>query len=388
MTRADSRRFFLKKRSNQIIMRRILNVLMIVAALAVALPISAQEMNDGKKPKKEKKEKVEKVKKDKKDKNGKGDKKDHDCNKCEEGNSADCCQDKGKSDATPDCCQDKGQAAIASDDMTVPFVLDKPILKTDGDSIAYQFGVANSNGLEQYVTNQLGVTPEYFDYFYNGMMARATVDDTDKARIAYLKGLLIGDQIEQMSKGVSKQYYGNDDERMLSKSIITAGIIEGMTGMSSISIQEANTHVREILNDRQKVNTEREKAKADADEKAFLSENAKKPGVVTLPSGLQYKVLVEGNGAIPKATDKVKVNYEGHLIDGTEFDSSYKRKEPTSFNCNQVIKGWTEALCLMPVGSKWELYIPYALAYGERSTGNIPPYSTLTFTVELLSIEK
>ena len=361
---------------------------MIVAALAVALPISAQEMNDGKKPKKEKKEKVEKVKKDKKDKNGKGDKKDHDCNKCEEGNSADCCQDKGKSDATPDCCQDKGQAAIASDDMTVPFVLDKPILKTDGDSIAYQFGVANSNGLEQYVTNQLGVTPEYFDYFYNGMMARATVDDTDKARIAYLKGLLIGDQIEQMSKGVSKQYYGNDDERMLSKSIITAGIIEGMTGMSSISIQEANTHVREILNDRQKVNTEREKAKADADEKAFLSENAKKPGVVTLPSGLQYKVLVEGNGAIPKATDKVKVNYEGHLIDGTEFDSSYKRKEPTSFNCNQVIKGWTEALCLMPVGSKWELYIPYALAYGERSTGNIPPYSTLTFTVELLSIEK
>ena len=120
----------------------------------------------------------------------------------------------------------------------------------------------------------------------------------------------------------------------------------------------------------------------------FLKENGKKKDVVTTKSGLQYKVLVKGEGEIPTATQRVKVNYEGHLIDGTEFDSSYKRNEPTTFACNQVIKGWTEALTLMPVGSKWELYIPQELAYGDRESGKIPPYSTLIFTVELLSIEK
>jgi len=103
---------------------------------------------------------------------------------------------------------------------------------------------------------------------------------------------------------------------------------------------------------------------------------------------LQYKVLVKGEGEVPTATQRVKVNYEGHLIDGTEFDSSYKRNEPTTFACNQVIKGWTEALTMMPVGSKWEVYIPQELAYGDRESGQIPPFSTLIFTVELLSIEK
>jgi FKBP-type peptidyl-prolyl cis-trans isomerase FklB len=118
----------------------------------------------------------------------------------------------------------------------------------------------------------------------------------------------------------------------------------------------------------------------------WLEENKKKDGVITLPSGLQYKVLVKGNGAVPTASQKVKVHYEGHLIDGTEFDSSYKRNQPSTFRCDQVIKGWTEALCKMPVGSKWEIYIPYQLAYGERNTGAIKPYSALIFTVELLDI--
>ena len=116
----------------------------------------------------------------------------------------------------------------------------------------------------------------------------------------------------------------------------------------------------------------------------FLAENAQKEGVVTLPSGLQYKVLRQGTGAIAKNDDEVVVKYEGHLIDGTEFDSSYKRDPQTStFRPNQVIKGWTEALTMMPEGSKWELYIPQNLAYGERQAGKIPPYSTLIFTVEL-----
>ena len=119
----------------------------------------------------------------------------------------------------------------------------------------------------------------------------------------------------------------------------------------------------------------------------FLAENSTKDSVVTLPSGLQYKVLKMGTGAKPKAAQEVTVKYEGRLVDGTVFDSSYTRKDQTSkFRANQVIKGWTEALLLMPVGSKWELYIPYDLAYGERQSGKIPPYSALIFTVELVDI--
>ena len=121
--------------------------------------------------------------------------------------------------------------------------------------------------------------------------------------------------------------------------------------------------------------------------KAFLAENAKKEGVVTLASGLQYEVLKEGNGKKPGATDKVKCHYEGTLIDGTLFDSSIKRGEPAVFGVNQVIKGWVEALQLMTEGSKWRLYIPSELAYGAQGAGEmIPPHSTLIFDVELIEV--
>ncbi|MCQ2331235.1 MAG: FKBP-type peptidyl-prolyl cis-trans isomerase [Paludibacteraceae bacterium] len=120
----------------------------------------------------------------------------------------------------------------------------------------------------------------------------------------------------------------------------------------------------------------------------FLAENAKRPEVKTTASGLQYEVLESTLGQKPKATDKVKVHYEGTLIDGTVFDSSYKRNEPITFGLNQVIKGWTEGLQLMSVGSKYKLYIPYELGYGAQGAGgSIPPYAALIFTVELLGIE-
>ena len=121
----------------------------------------------------------------------------------------------------------------------------------------------------------------------------------------------------------------------------------------------------------------------------FLAANAKKEGVVVLPSGLQYKELVKGTGETPKATDKVLVNYEGRLVDGKVFDASAKHgNKPASFRANQVIQGWTEALTRMPVGSKWELYIPYQLGYGDRDMGEIKPFSALIFTVEVVGIEK
>ncbi|MCQ2138662.1 MAG: FKBP-type peptidyl-prolyl cis-trans isomerase [Bacteroidales bacterium] len=123
------------------------------------------------------------------------------------------------------------------------------------------------------------------------------------------------------------------------------------------------------------------------DGETFLAENAKKEGVVVLPSGLQYKVLTEGKGKKAGATDKVRCDYEGRFINGNVFDSSYKRGVPAEFGVNQVIKGWTEALQLMPEGSKWELYIPYDLAYGETGAqGAIPPFATLIFTVEVIAV--
>ena len=121
--------------------------------------------------------------------------------------------------------------------------------------------------------------------------------------------------------------------------------------------------------------------------KAFLAENAKKEGIITLPSGLQYQVLQEGNGKKPSATDRVKCHYEGTLIDGTLFDSSIKRGQPAVFGVNQVIRGWVEALQLMSEGSKWRLFIPSELGYGAQQAGElIPPHSTLSFEVELIEV--
>ena len=146
---------------------------------------------------------------------------------------------------------------------------------------------------------------------------------------------------------------------------------------------------QQIVNERLTAMQEEAGRAARETGEAFLADNAKKEGVVTTESGLQYKVIVEGKGEKPQATDRVKVNYEGRLVDGTVFDSSAKHGDkPLEFKANQVIKGWTEALTLMPVGSKWELYIPYDLAYGERDSGKIKPFSALIFTVELVEIVK
>ena len=144
-----------------------------------------------------------------------------------------------------------------------------------------------------------------------------------------------------------------------------------------------------FLNDRVAAIHKAKEEKAKAAGKAFLDENAKKEGVVVLPSGLQYKVLKQGKGPVAKADDRVKVKYEGRLIDGTVFDSTDKHGgQPATFAPSQVIKGWTEALTMMPVGSKWQLYIPQELGYGSRPSGMIPAYSTLVFDVEVLGIEE
>ena len=153
---------------------------------------------------------------------------------------------------------------------------------------------------------------------------------------------------------------------------------------TTMSLEEASKHIQAYFNAKQNEMLDINKQKGEE----FLSENKEKENIVTLPSGLQYEVLTKGEGAVPTASDTVRCHYHGTLIDGTVFDSSVQRGEPEVFGVTQVIKGWVEALQLMPVGSKWKLFVPSDMAYGEQGAGNdIQPNSTLVFEVELLGIE-
>lgn len=198
-------------------------------------------------------------------------------------------------------------------------------------------------------------------------------------KVSYALGLGIGRQLAQM--GASE--LNIDDFAAAIKDVIAGNGLK-------VSNREAQTIVQDYFRKQEeKLNAERaEKGKvAKAEGEKYLAENAKKEGVVTLPSGLQYMVLKEGNGKKPKATDQVKCHYEGFLIDGTVFDSSIQRGEPAVFPLNQVIAGWTEGLQLMQEGAKYRFFIPYILGYGEGGAGaSIPPYAALIFDVELLEV--
>lgn len=153
-------------------------------------------------------------------------------------------------------------------------------------------------------------------------------------------------------------------------------------------ISDAGQFFNSYIQNKQLQESQKAKDEALKKEADFFVENGKKAGVITLPNGIQYKVITQGTGDKPTEKDNVEVNYEGKLLDGTVFDSSYDRGEPITFGVTQVIPGWTHILQQMPVGSKWVVYIPQNLAYGDRDMGQIPPYSTLEFTIELLGIEK
>jgi FKBP-type peptidyl-prolyl cis-trans isomerase FklB len=205
-----------------------------------------------------------------------------------------------------------------------------------------------------------------------------TVLKTEKEKVSYIIGVNIGRNLKTQSVDV--------DPDMVSKGMKDVAS-SGKLLMTDEEMKATMTAFQQEMMKKRQEELEKVGGKNKAEGEAFLAANKKKPGVITLPSGLQYKVITKGKGKSPKATDKVTVNYRGTLIDGTEFDSSYKRGEPASFPVNGVIKGWTEALQLMKEGSKWELFIPPDLAYGEKGAGNvIGPNATLIFEVELLSV--
>lgn len=259
----------------------------------------------------------------------------------------------------------------------------KANLKTDVDSLSYAIGMARTEGLDQYLAQQ-GIDSTQMTDFLKGFNEGAS--KIDKKDVAYMAGLQIGQMVsKQWVEGFNQQIFGGDSTQTISRENLLAGFVAGVVGKGIMTKEEAQTFMQTQMDAVKAKAMEKKYADNKAAGEKFLAENKTKEGVVTTPSGLQYKIITKGTGEIPADSSKVKVNYKGTLIDGTEFE----RKEPATFRANQVIKGWTEALTMMPVGSKWELYIPQELAYGARETGGpIKPFSTLIFEVELVGIEK
>ena len=262
----------------------------------------------------------------------------------------------------------------------------KANLKNEVDTLSYMMGVNNTQGLNDFLVGRMGVDLNDMDAFLEGFIEAST--KTSKKDKAYMAGLQIGQQVAvDMFEGINQQIFGGDSLQSLNKADFLAGFIAAVKGNAAFTLDSARVYVETHADAIKAKALESRYGENKAAGEAFLAENAKKEGVVTTESGLQYKVIKEGKGEVPTATSTVKVNYKGTLIDGTEFDSSYKRNEPTTFRADRVIKGWTEALTMMPVGSKWELYIPQELAYGARETGGqIKPFSALIFEIELLEV--
>ena len=258
-------------------------------------------------------------------------------------------------------------------------------LKDGVDSLAYNWGVAQSEGLKQAITMQFDVDSAYIDEFIKGMKEGA-VNESDPKKDAYMKGLGVGKQIQQMVEGLGQEVYAGDTTKTVNVKCMLAGLIDGMKGKASLTAEEAYQEFQKQLEPIRVAYTEKQFAANKAAGEKYLAQNKKKQGVKTTASGLQYKVLVEGTGALPTDSTKLQVNYEGKLIDGTVFDSSYERNMPFTVDMAQprVIKGWVEALKMMPAGSKWEVTIPQELAYGSANQGMIKPFSVLVFTIEVL----
>ena len=264
----------------------------------------------------------------------------------------------------------------------------KASFKGETDSLSYMLGIANTEGLVFGMERQFGIDSLLIDDFLKGFLEG--VNKSQSNNKSYNAGYQIGQQVgsqgfENMDRGI----FGNDSTKALNKSNFLAGFADALQKKAQTSTQAANDYVSTYVKELRSKQLEEQFGENKAAGEKFLAENAKKEGVVTTESGLQYKIIKAGKGEIPTKESTVKVHYKGTLIDGTEFDSSYSRKEPAKFGVTNVIKGWTEALQLMPIGSKWELYIPQELAYGERQSGShIKPFSALVFEVELLEIEK
>ena len=280
-------------------------------------------------------------------------------------------------------------AAIAAAMVSCGNGTPKADIKTDIDTLSYAVGMAQTRGLKEYLVQRMGMDTAYIDDFVKGLNESVNAGD-DKKKAAYYAGLQIGQQIsQQMIKGLNYELFGEDSTQTVSLNNFMAGFVAATTGKGELMTLDSAAVLAEtmMVTIKDKQINERYADNKVASEK-FMAEIAKKEGTQTPGDGIYYEVITEGKGEIPADTDRVKVDYEGTLINDSVFDSSYKRGEPTTFMCKQVIPGWTKALTHMPVGSTWKVYIPQEQAYGSQDRGMIKPFSALVFKIELHSIEK
>jgi len=265
----------------------------------------------------------------------------------------------------------------------------KANLKNDVDTLSYAFGMSQTQGLKEYLAQREGVDTTFINEFVKGLNEGANAGD-DKKKTAYYAGLRIGQMIsQQWVKGINYEVFGEDSTQTISLNNLLAGFVAGTLGKGGLMSVDEATATRESM--MQSIKAKQMEKLYGENKKAcqeFMKKIAKKDGVKSLGDGIYYEVLTEGTGEIPADTSRVKVNYEGKLINDSIFDSSYQRGEPTTFRCNQVINGWKTALTHMPVGSTWMVYIPQEQAYAGAEAGKIKPFSCLIFKIELISIEK
>lgn len=286
--------------------------------------------------------------------------------------------------AKTECCKmDKKKNKKCKKDKTS--CCEAPVsLLSKSDSLSYAAGMTYTTGLIDYVGKQFGVDSTSMGAFVAGLR-EGIKRSNDKQFMAHSAGVQIAQLLEtRMYPGVANEV--KNTPWTLDSITFNRGFIDAVLNDTTVmQVVDAKKYYEKTMTD-EKHRQEDAYKKENVD---WLAENAKKEGVVTLPSGLQYKVLTAGTGEVATKDDNVTVRYEGKTIDGNIFDSSYKRNPDTStFRPDQVIKGWTEALTSMPAGSTWMLYIPQELAYGSRAAGQIKPYSTLIFKVELVKIDR
>ena len=259
-------------------------------------------------------------------------------------------------------------------------------LATSSDSVSYTAGMSSTIGLINFLLQQK-VDTAYMADFVRGFNETVSKNLDNPKEKAYMMGITIAQQVaDRMLPGIAKELEGSADS--LEASVFFKGFTDALKQDTTFfEVNDAEILFRKKMEANKAEKEERLYGANREAGRKFLADNAKKDGVITLPSGLQYKVLTQGTGAVPTTSDKVQVHYEGRLIDGTVFDASKNHgDEPTEFRPTDVIKGWTEALTMMPVGSKWQVYIPFELAYGNREAGQIKPYSALVFDIELVGI--
>lgn len=259
--------------------------------------------------------------------------------------------------------------------------------ETDLDTLSYELGVANSQGVKMYIANQLGVDTAYMDEFYKGFAAAAQAGN-DKKLAAYYAGVQIGQQVgTQVYSAANSELFGSDSTKTINLTQLVAGFIEGAKGEPIINLEQIKRELTKRVDAYKDQNLTKTYGENKKKSDAFIAKKAKEADVKKLPGGTLYKVISEGKGPVPAPTNKVQVIYEGKTIDGNVFDSSEKNNggKPTEVMLNQVVPGWQEALSIMPEGSEWELYIPYNQAYGNRDMGTIKPYSALIFKIKLVN---